>query len=70
MSFIDYLKTTTVIDLNPLKKTDALRELVKAMCKHQIAATGKDLIEEISNAKSRLLRLSVRGLAIPQSAWT
>jgi diadenylate cyclase len=66
MSFIDYLKTTTVIDLKSVEKTEALKEMVKALCKASNSThKQKTIVDELIRREESAATFIGLGLAIP-----
>ena len=68
MSFQEYLKIPTVIDLKSVEKADAFKEMVKAMCKAMHSQHKQKLIlDEIMKREESASTFIGQGLAIPHT---
>ncbi len=66
MSFQDYLRIPTVIDLKSTEKLDAIRELAKELCKAlSISRKQKAFVEEIMKREEAASTFIGQGIAIP-----
>ncbi len=66
MSFQDYLRIPTVVDLKSTEKVDAIRELVKELCKALgISRRQKSFVEEILKREEAASTFIGQGIAIP-----
>jgi DNA integrity scanning protein DisA with diadenylate cyclase activity/mannitol/fructose-specific phosphotransferase system IIA component (Ntr-type) len=66
MSFQNYLKIPTVVDLVSTEKVDAIRELVKALCKATRSShKQKSFVEEILKREEAASTFIGQGIAIP-----
>jgi DNA integrity scanning protein DisA with diadenylate cyclase activity/mannitol/fructose-specific phosphotransferase system IIA component (Ntr-type) len=66
MSFQSYLKIPTVIDLKSTEKVDAIKEMVKALCKAMgIPSKQKGFVEDILKREEAASTFIGQGIAIP-----
>jgi diadenylate cyclase len=66
MSFQNYLKIPTVIDLKSAEKADAIKEMVKALCKAlHLGRRQKAFVEEIIKREESASTFIGQGIAIP-----
>ena len=66
MSFQNYLRIPTVVDIKSTEKVDAIRELVKELCKAlEIGRKQKSFVEEILKREEAASTFIGQGIAIP-----
>jgi diadenylate cyclase len=66
MSFQDYLRIPTVVDLKSTEKVEAIRELVKKLCKAlEISRKQKAFVDEILKREESSSTFIGQGIAIP-----
>lgn len=71
MSFQEFLKIPTVVDLKSTEKADAFKEMVKAMCKAMhVRHKQKSILEEIIKREESASTFIGQGLAIPHIRMT